>query len=250
MNENALLWYHVPKTGGTTIRRALELRWLSGVGFQYLRNPENPRTKTLTADQFRELPAPIRARVVVLAGHDVFVDMKALLPGKKVAEMTILREPGSWAQSRYMYDLVVRNETKWGEFENFATSHANSQAKFLARRLGVPLDADALLERLEAFWYVAETETLDSSLPDLLSSLGCPVRLPPRQNVMSPDRLAKRSDVSAPSSADLDRFRERSPIDLVLHQYAVQKSEATEVSPLLDDEWTTKGRDSNDKDPL
>ena len=216
-----LVWYHVPKTGGTTLRTELEhhLGAEQGVMNQTLGWRDRSGLPPLS-----ELSSAAISATRVVVGHDVAYDTALCFPGRVSKEMTLIREPGSWARSEFVYGKHVINETRWSTFEEYLERRpCDGQAMFLAQKLfgdtQLPREVKHLVrERLDEFWLVGQTNRLDEVTAPLLSSLGlgAPTQTE-RKNSLTSLGLGDAEEIT---DELLDEWRRLSLLDSELYEYA------------------------------
>ena len=179
------LFFHLPKTGGTTFKTHLEryLSWdeqlieLSNWGRRY--RAEHGRM------EFSVRPAEERAKAVVLAGHRLHYGAHRMVPGSREARyVTFLRDPAERCVS--LYNFRLSRGTARPDFESwyrdfFLPDRRNSVTRFYASRILAPemlADDTALVPAakkvLERCWHVGVTDRLAESLDMLCAEIGVP----------------------------------------------------------------------------
>lgn len=221
------LWllYHVPKTGGQTIRDHLTKYWRRGIDFDHLGRWD--RAAPLSIDDIERLAPTERDELRLLSGHPVNRELTKLFPGRTVRELVMIRDPARRTISHYNFSMTMR--TRRGEpvvsFEEFVENlGVDFMTRFLARRVGHQQRIralDAVLYELSQFWLVVRTEQLDTFLPMLLDDLGLPPVVPERTNVTG-STIDRYID---PEPQLLAELRERNPCDMMLYR-AVEHLEA------------------------
>jgi len=215
--ETGIVFLHVPKTGGTSLRRLFELNV-----------PEEARhmPATRAADYARELRglAPERkAALRLVAGH-MFFGVHELLPGGW-RYVTVLRDPVDRCVSLYGYvrrqsehpDHARAKSCRLEEFER----GDNTATRFISGIGFTPgpcprsaLDtARANIE--QHFLLVGVTERLDDFAATLCQRLGWPLQPLPRENIAPlVSRLGRVSAVAREVIESTNR------LDTELYRYA------------------------------
>jgi hypothetical protein len=191
--DDRTLWvhYHVPKTGGQTIRHELVAQLEIGTSFVHLGPwavqqgyfPATPRDLAgLEPDQL--------GRIRVIAGHNLDAATVNLFDCRHVKEIVVLRDPAQRIVSQFNFKSFILERRDQPEI-SFDTWYeglgSNPMTRFLAKRLELPVDVDALIERLKSFEFVGRTEDMDQWLPHLLRAMGLTPVLPKRANVTGVD---------------------------------------------------------------
>jgi hypothetical protein len=202
--------YHIPKTGGTSLREALSQAFGFNEGFIHLgpygdrvRHEQNLRSlEQFTPDELD--------RVRVVSGHYLSSAFDRYFPDREICRVVLLREPAERVLSQYNH--AMRNRTKLGlkkigfhdwyegealerfdwpalyrrklslEDKKFAIASVgqNYMSRFLLDTAGVPdyhlLPDESLLDEanqlLETFRYVGSIEKLGASIRYLEQLLG------------------------------------------------------------------------------
>jgi hypothetical protein len=144
MDDAAIYFLHIPKTGGTTLHAAID------TGF-----PPDAICPAWLWDQLLMLPAPERTRFAVYRGH--FHGYLGAFLGRPLRTVTLLRDPVERTISSYYYLLrhpthplhaLVRSLSLADVCAHPVTRHLmwNYQAAYLATT-GAPRDPAAVLAR-------------------------------------------------------------------------------------------------------
>ena len=218
MSDPIWIHWHVPKTGGQTIRTALSDHlevdqsvvhmgaWAAQMGFAITSNAD-----------IASLDPTARDRIKMVTGHKVNKETARLFGNRDVRKLVILRSPASRIVSLFNFrrSLLERQGLPPVDFDDWYESLArNSMTRFLSRRLGVGRgDLAGVLRELDDFHLVGKTEEMDTWLPDLFATLGLPPILPERVNVTGVDheRLLTLDDRLAA------RILEDHPLDFALY---------------------------------
>lgn len=222
--HRCIVFLHIPKTGGVTLRRALKWKYPSRVLY------EESLTKPLAA--FGRLPLSERANARVVSGH-LHYGVHEHIP-QRCEYVTLLREPVARVVSSYHYILghpkhalhadLVRSSEPLEDFLRIDPSIDNHQTRMisgrgggeLGSRIAEPLGADALAEakaNLERFLVVGVTERFDETFIVLRRALGWRVPFYVTANV------AAGGPKPFPDSAR-ELIRERNQLDLELYRFA------------------------------
>jgi hypothetical protein len=102
--QQALIFIHIPKSGGMTLQRILEKQYTSDTIFTI-----NSKTFHESIKQFKHLPEPQRRSIRLLKGH-MFFGLHEFLP-MPCRYITILRNPIERIISHYYY--VIQNPTHY-----------------------------------------------------------------------------------------------------------------------------------------
>jgi hypothetical protein len=227
--DRCIVFVHIPKTGGVTLKRALKWKYPSRTLY------EETLTKPLEA--FGRVSPSERANARVVMGH-VHYGVHEYVP-QECEYITVLREPVARVASLYTYVLghpkhalhadLVHSDSPLEDFLRIDPSVDNHQTRMLSGRGGgeltsrsvEPLGPDALEEakrNLERFLVVGLTERFDETFILIRRALGW--RLPyyltgnvtARPKPVTPDALA--------------HIRERNRLDLELYEFADQRLSA------------------------
>jgi hypothetical protein len=220
--NRCIIFLHLPKTGGVTLRRTL--KW------KYAPRMLNFETLTKPAESLAEVPLSERRNLRVLTGHLQY-GVHEYLP-QRCEYITLLREPIARVVSYYYYILghpkhwrheeLVRSGMSLEEFVRTSPDRGveNDQTRMIAGRGAGELDAGTLgreaLEdakrNLESFLVVGLTERFDESFILIRRALGWRVPLYVTANVSTRPKPA--------SAIALELIRERNQLDLELYEFA------------------------------
>lgn len=213
------LWfvYHVPKTGGQTIRDYLAREMRRGVDFEHLGKWD--RSTPLGFDEVAARDEASRAGLRVLCGHPLSRQFAGLFPGRPIREVVFLREPVSRLISHYNFAMTMRSrrghETIALE-QYLDEQQPDPMTHFLGQRLGETKPRKHLnivLHELGQFWLAGRTESLDLLLPHLFEGMGLPAQVPHRSNV-----TGVTIELRATPTPDLaDEIRRQNPLDVMLY---------------------------------
>jgi Galactose-3-O-sulfotransferase len=234
-SRRCIVFLHVPKTGGSTLRAVLRFKYPGR--HLFLHDPSEQMQK------FRAVPVQDRRAARVVAGHLLY-GVHQHIP-QESDYITVLREPVARAISNYngilrrpghwFHDELVRSGMGLEEFAQAKAGPAdNLQTRYVSgRRSGeylssgpsgrlepTALGAAALEDakrNLERFLVVGVTERFDESFILIRRALGW--RLP---------MYATRNDAKAepgpspepPTQTAIDLFRTRDQLDLELYDHA------------------------------
>jgi len=220
--NRCIIFLHLPKTGGVTLRRAL--KW------KYAPEMLNLETLTKPAESLADVPLSERRNARVLTGH-LHYGVHEYIP-QRCEYITLLREPIARVVSYYYYILghpkhwrhaeIVRSGMSLDEFARTSPERGveNDQTRMLSGRGAGELDAgrlgrkalDEAKRNLERFLVVGVTERFDESFILIRRALGWKFPLYVTANVAT---RAKPASVTAVQS-----IRERNQLDLELYEFA------------------------------
>jgi len=210
--------YHVPKTGGQTIRDHLDANLVRGRDFLHLGRWDQGRE--LTFDDVEALTAEQRGALRSIGGHPLTRPYKELFPDRVVREVVFVREPASRIVSHYNFNatMTARRGNPVPSFDEFrAGQPPNPMTKFLKKTFEIPSGPSVLSEVLAVLadlWMVGTTESLDLLAPTLFERLGIGSSVPSRSNVsggMIDRHLALTPDLA-------DELRDEAALDLMLYE--------------------------------
>ncbi len=216
--KHLYLIYHVPKTGGQTIRNHLARTLERDLDFIHLGKWD--REEPLSTEDVAALSPAQRDRLRSVSGHPVSRDLIPLFPSRTIREVVFLREPAARFVSHYNFNCTMRERR--GEqaplFEEFqAKMDANLMTTMLLDRLGLPNSPrgfSLLLAELAKMWMVATDDSLDVLAPHLFSALGLDPRLPLRSNVTGHSIERHIS----PTPQLVDEIRSEARLDVLLYE--------------------------------
>jgi hypothetical protein len=220
--NRCIIFLHLPKTGGVTLRRAL--KW------KYAPEMLNLETLTKPAESIADVPLSERRNARVLTGH-LHYGVHEYIP-QPCDYITLLREPIARVVSYYYYILghpkhwrhaeMVRSGMSLDEFARTSPERGveNDQTRMLAGRGAGELDAgrlgrealDEAKRNLERFLVVGVTERFDESFILIRRALGWKFPLYVTANVATGAKPA--------SETALQSIRERNQLDLELYEFA------------------------------
>jgi Galactose-3-O-sulfotransferase len=220
--NRCIIFLHLPKTAGETLRRTL--KWKYGSEMLYL------HTLTEPAESLEEVPLSKRRDARVLTGH-LYYGVHEYIP-QRCEYITLLRDPVARVISFYYYILgrtdhyrheeLVRSGMSLEEFVRSSPERGieNDQTRMLSGKGAGELDAgelgrDALDEakrNLESFLVVGLTERFDESFILIRRALGWKLPLYVTKNVSAGPKPA--------SATAVELIRERNQLDLELYEHA------------------------------
>jgi Galactose-3-O-sulfotransferase len=220
--NRCIIFLHLPKTAGETLRRTL--RWKYGSEMLYL------HTLTEPAESLEEVPLSKRQNARVLTGH-LYYGVHEYIP-QRCEYITLLRDPVARVISFYYYILgrtdhyrhkeLVRSGMSLEEFVRSSPERGieNDQTRMLSGRGAGELDAgnlgrealDEAKRNLERFLVVGLTERFDESFIMIRRALGWKLPLYLTKNVSTRPKPA--------SATAVELIRERNQLDLELYDYA------------------------------
>lgn len=175
--------YHVPKTGGQTLRRHLD-RVLDMTRHVHLgrREPELPKVTAEAAF------AGGTTAIDVVTGHELARSHAEHFPDRPVREVLILRDPLERMLSHWNYSTEARRRQGRGPrpWDRFAATHGpDPMTRLVAGMMGESRPEhrlDAALYGLESIEVVGTLDRLDEIAPLLLAEMGLPATVPARAN--------------------------------------------------------------------
>jgi Galactose-3-O-sulfotransferase len=222
--DRCIIFLHIPKTGGVTLRRALKWKYSSSRMIY-----EETLTKPLEA--LEQVPLSERASALVVSGH-LHYGVHEYIP-RECEYVTVLREPVARVVSSYHYILghpkhwlhtdLVGATDPLDEFLRIDPTVDNHQTRMvsgrgggeIASRTAEPLGSEALEEakrNLQRFLVVGLTERFDETFVLLRRALGWKLPYYVTANVATrPKQATERT---------LERIRERNRLDLELYEFA------------------------------
>ena len=181
--EYKYLIYHIPKTGGQSIRNALgrsltydkELIHLSGWGAK--------KVQEAGLLPFERRPQEDRDQARFIIGHHVHKNTHKLLSADKVRYITFFRNPAEQIVSRYNFETHKDFKNKELSFDHWYKrfNRKNNQTfHFICRFLQKPYLIffpqkkvfKIVQQELKKFWYVGTTENIDCDLKFLFNFWG------------------------------------------------------------------------------
>jgi hypothetical protein len=220
--DRCIVFLHIPKTGGVTLRRTLKWKYSRILSEETLTKPR---------DAVARLPLSERANARVVTGH-LHYGVHEYIP-RECDYITVLREPVARVVSSYNYILGHPKHALHAElagssepletFLRIDPSVDDHQTRMISGRGGAeltarspePLGRDELEEakqNLERFLVVGVTERFDETFILLRRALGW--RLPYYVTANVADRPKPLSE----SAREL--IRERNQLDLELYRFA------------------------------
>ena len=209
--DRCIVFLHIPKTGGVTLRRALKWKYPSRTLYA--------ETLTKPLEAFEQVPLSERASARVISGH-LHYGVHEYIP-QECEYVTVLREPVARVISSYHYILgdqshwlhadLVRSDAPWEEFLRTEPTVDNHQTRMISGRGGgeltrapEPLDPDALEKakrNLERFLVVGLTERFDETFLLLRRALRWKLPFYLTANVTRRPKRGARASSSASASA-------------------------------------------------
>lgn len=177
------LVYHVPKTGGQTLRYHLR-RELGPEAHIHLGRFERD-LPLVTVD---DLSGPAATSIRVVTGHPVVRAMGGLFPGSLIHDVLVLRDPVDRVVSHWMFQAEFRRRSgkpPRGFSEFVAWLGPNPMTRQVAEIVGETRPdraLDAALLGLDRITVVGTLDRLDELMPPLLAAMGLAPVLPPRTN--------------------------------------------------------------------
>jgi hypothetical protein len=223
--------YHVPKTGGQTIRDHLDRHLVRDLDFVHLGRWFRPAA--LTIDAVASLSSAERDRLRSLGGHPLTRDFAELFPERTIREVVFIREPAARMVSHYNWRCTMQalDGAPVPSFEEFLSEASdNPITGFLGKCLGLTarkLQLSAILAELVGMWMVGTTESMDALAPALFGAMGLEPAVPERSNATGV--TIERHLTLTPDLADA--IRAESPEDVALYE-ACRRLEARTMERL------------------
>lgn len=186
MSDIVYIFAHIPKTGGTTIRKHFE-KYLSPYEFVHLASANDDRVVKKGIPPFSERSEEDRQKVRVVLGHQVTANTHKLFPGKAYKYIVFIREPVSWVVSRYNWKMNIRRQDGKEplEFDEWykGVKQRQSQLIWLVKKFGggkytqqmsPARRLKAVNEIVEKFDVVSLTERIDLDCPVIFKTIGVP----------------------------------------------------------------------------
>ena len=213
------LWliYHIPKTGGQTIRNHLAGELERGIVYLHLGKLD--LETALTYEDIAALDAETRSRVRVMSGHPLERRFADLFPGRPIREVVFIRDPASRFVSHYNFSMTMRSRRGDPpiDFEQYLDEQPeNFMTGALARFFGVrdrPKRLSDVLYVLSQLWLVGRTENMDMILPYLFSGIGLPPSRAERVNVTG-ETIDQLFTLTPELAGEIHR---RNPVDSMLY---------------------------------
>jgi Galactose-3-O-sulfotransferase len=231
--DAALIFLHIPKAAGTTLRKIIERQYRRFTLFSAYDDSRRSGNRQLLAS----LPRAKSATIGLLEGH-IEYGWHELLP-KKALYLTMLREPTERVVSNYYFILKhpghrlheLANKYNIDEFVKARVDHdsLNGQTQWLSGKLSSPeheitiddtvlqLAKQNVLDKIEC---VGVSEKFDQSIVSFQKKLRWRWIYYTRQNVTK-----SRPAVDALSDRTLRTIREANQLDLDLYNLALSKFE-------------------------
>ncbi len=165
MNE-LYVFYAIPKTGGTTINKALINKLNSDESFMLV-NDKYSEYKLLSNED--------KGKIKFIAGHRSSYQLINDNPGREIKFITFFREPAKQIISHYNFQMNSKFEKpisfkRWYYLHNLRNPQASHlmrrfRGDFLKSFLVTKKDTDAIKELLQSFYFVGVTEHIDMDAP-------------------------------------------------------------------------------------
>jgi Sulfotransferase family len=220
---DVLYFSHIPKTAGMTFRTIME--------DQFHCHEICPATLD---EQIASIPLDEMKRYRLFRGHLGFIDIPKLIPGKRLLNVNILREPVARVVSHYDYIRRTPTDPRYesvkdvtleefaekltlGKFgKNMQTYRVAKVARFNLNDLSPEETLELAKQSLDQFAFIGILEKFQESLFLLSYIFGWKPILNSRK-----ENASKKSKTKAEISPQtLEIIREQTQLDLVLYQYA------------------------------
>jgi hypothetical protein len=178
--------YHMPKTGGQTIRDHFDSHLVRGRDFLHLGRWDRDASRGI--DDVAALDPERRAGLRAIGGHPLTREFAAFFPDRGIREVVFVREPAARFVSHYNFrcTMLRRDGRPLVSFEEFMAEFSpNVMTNFLVKALGIRphrVQLSALLAELANMWMVGTTESMDVLAPALFAGMGIDPLVPVRSN--------------------------------------------------------------------
>ena len=233
VSDATVIFLHIGKTAGTTMRQVLRRNFRSR-DVMVIRVRARPREETL--ERFGELPEDVRARPRLIMGHTIF-GLHEHVP-RPSTYITILRKPSSLVVSQYRFvlrtpghrhhEVVTEQAIGFADYirSGMSLEMDNSQTRAIAGDLSTPFGGctDAMLERAkanldESFSVAGLTERFEETLILLQKTFGWSHLHYIRANVAPQGPPIEVTDEAR------DLIEEHNRLDNALYAYASERFE-------------------------
>lgn len=222
-NQDVLYFCHIPKTAGMTFRTIIEDQFAC----------EDVCPATLNA-QLRKLSLEELRRYRLFRGHLGFSNLPSLLPGKRVINITVLREPVARVISHYDYIRRMPGDPHYAavkdmsleEFaqrltagklgKNIQTYHVAKTVRFDLDKLSVEETMALASDSIDQFGFVGLVERFQDSLFLLSYIFGWK----PILNSRKENAAKQKKPLAEIPESTLDVIRANSQLDAELFQRA------------------------------
>ena len=212
MEKVVYLYHHLPKCGGVSFIRTCE-KWFPPRRERLGSYPDAERIAEFarTRLDFDELPPNCFIHGhLVRPGIRPFERYGDYIAAGKMRLVTIVREPLERQISAYYYRQ--KGGRPWPEpLEKWLSTGRNQLSKYLQ------ITAENLRERLDAYFVVGTTESLQLTADILAAKTGNPRLEVPHLNT------APRAEEAVVDEAVRQKFAQANALDYAIHRYAVER---------------------------
>ncbi len=138
-NPEVFIFFHIPKTGGTSVNHLLRKNLKLGHGFIQLDDAGERDDRKNHRLPFPERSLEERMAVRAIAGHEVNIRTESLFPNKIPQRITFFRKTADRILSAFNYETSDASNSKWDATVSFDTWYAQQErdviTKFLVKRL-------------------------------------------------------------------------------------------------------------------
>jgi hypothetical protein len=226
LKEEEVLYYsHIPKTAGMTFRTIVEDQF-----------PCHEICPATLNEQILNVPMEDMPRFRLFRGHLGYTNIHTLVPGKRIINVNVLREPVARVISHYDYIRRTPTDPRYDSIKdisledfaekltlgklgkNMQTYHVAKVARFHLADLTPEETLEVAKESLDQFAFVGILEKFQDSLFLLSYIFGWKPILNSRK-----ENASKKSKTGSDlPEGTLELIREQTQLDQVLYQYALE----------------------------
>jgi len=212
-----LVFHHIPKTGGTTIRKLLQPN-LGEISFLHLNEQKELERIARNQKAVTEFTTTDWARIRIVFGHAVHQNT-GIDCGRQRLVCSVLRDPVAWLISKYNQEMRKYHRDgvqplafeKWYRIAPLSRSLVDWLVRYYLSApnlLGRPQSEKRkiALNAVQKLDFVVDLRDLDTCMPSLLTFLCMPIATPTRANAAGLDYLNHFSESGGCWQAVVDRL--------------------------------------------